>query len=123
MDDHQGADKPAVGDDGGAARTSQASPANLPESEVLAIARLANLDLDAEELARLTRDLGNILTYVRALEELDVSGIQPTAHVQIDRLPLRADELVPSLPRELALGEAPAIEADGFAVPAFVDEG
>lgn len=90
---------------------------------MLALARLARLDLSADETERLTRDLGRILTYMRALEELDVSGIPPTAHVQIDRLPLRPDEIEPSLPRELALREAPAIDADGFAVPAFVDEG
>ena len=38
-------------------------------------------------------------------------------------LPLRADEPRPSLPHELALREAPSVSQDGFAVPAFVEEG
>jgi aspartyl-tRNA(Asn)/glutamyl-tRNA(Gln) amidotransferase subunit C len=95
----------------------------IRRDEVLAIARLARLDLAPDEIQSLTRDLGRILSYVRTLEELDVSDIPPTAHVQIERLPLRPDELSPSLPRELALREAPSVQDDGFAVPAFVDEG
>ncbi|WP_437901335.1 Asp-tRNA(Asn)/Glu-tRNA(Gln) amidotransferase subunit GatC [Sorangium sp. So ce124] len=102
---------------------SNADSPPLHRDEALTIARLAHLDLSAEEIERLTGDLGNILSYVRQLEELDVSAVPPTAHVQIERLPLRADEEAPSLPREVALREAPRVEDDGFAVPAFVDEG
>jgi len=102
---------------------SPASPAPIHEDEVLRIARLAHLDLSPEEIARMTRELGNILSYVTQLEELDVSAVPATAHVQIERTPLRADVPHESLPRELALREAPKVSQDGFAVPAFVDEG
>jgi aspartyl-tRNA(Asn)/glutamyl-tRNA(Gln) amidotransferase subunit C len=95
----------------------------ITEEEVLAIAKLAHLELSREEIARMTRELGGILRYVKQLEELDVSAVPPTAHVQIEQLPLRADEARPSLPPELALREAPRVEGGGFAVPAFVDEG
>lgn len=97
------------------------SPITLEEAQK--IARLAHLDLAPEELAALTRDLGNILGYVKQLEALDLTGVEPTAHVQIDRLALREDEPHESLPRDLALREAPRVSMDGFAVPAFVDEG
>jgi aspartyl-tRNA(Asn)/glutamyl-tRNA(Gln) amidotransferase subunit C len=100
---------------------SESSP--ITEAEVLAIARLAHLDLTPQETERMTRELGGILTYVKQLEELDVASVPPTAHVQIERLPLRPDRVEPSLPRELALREAPKVLQDGFAVPAFVDEG
>src|SRR5512143_1711227 len=102
---------------------------NVPESppitaeEVRRIARLSHLDLTVEEVERLTHELGGILAYVKQLEELDTSAVPPTAHVQIDRAPLRADDPESSLPRDLALREAPKVAADGFAVPAFVDEG
>jgi aspartyl-tRNA(Asn)/glutamyl-tRNA(Gln) amidotransferase subunit C len=95
----------------------------ISAEEVLVIARLAHLDLTAEETARMTRELGGILDYVKQLGELDLADVPPTAHVQLERLPLRADEIEPSLPRELALREAPRVSQDGFAVPAFVDEG
>ena len=91
--------------------------------ETMAIARLAHLDFAPDELTRLTRELGEILAYVKQLEEVDVSGVEPTAHVQLERLPLREDDPAPSLARDLALREAPRVAQDGFAVPAFVDEG
>ena len=92
-------------------------------AEVIAVARLAHLDFTPEELEPLTRELGDILAYVKQLEQVDVTGVPPTAHVQLERLPLREDEPAPSLPRELALREAPRVVTEGFAVPAFVDEG
>lgn len=99
------------------------APLPVDLAEMRRIAALAHLELSPDELARVTRDLGRILQYVAQLSELDVSGVPPTAHVQIERLPLRADVPHVSLPRELALREAPAVSQGGFAVPAFVDEG
>jgi aspartyl-tRNA(Asn)/glutamyl-tRNA(Gln) amidotransferase subunit C len=100
-----------------------ADDALLAEDEVRALARLASLELDAAEIEPMRRDLARVLGYVRKLEELDVSGVAPTAHVQLERLPLRADEPRESLPHELAVREAPVVAEGGFAVPAFVDEG
>lgn len=98
-------------------------PPPLTRDEVLTIARLAHLDLAADEVDRMTRELGGILAYVKQLEEVDVTDVPPTAHVQLERLALRPDEPIASLPRDLALREAPRVADDGFAVPAFVDEG
>ena len=95
----------------------------ITRAEVLAIARLAHLDLSDEEVERMTRELGGILAYVRQLEEVDTASVPPTAHVQLDRLALRLDVPEESLPHDLALREAPRVSEDGFAVPAFVDEG
>ena len=99
------------------------SDAPITLDEVRVIARLAHLALTPAEEERMTRELGNVLAYVRTLQELDVTGVQPTAHVQLERLPLREDDPGESLPIELALREAPRVAMDGFAVPAFVDEG
>jgi aspartyl-tRNA(Asn)/glutamyl-tRNA(Gln) amidotransferase subunit C len=97
------------------------APITLAEAQ--AIARLAHLDVAPDELERLTHDLERILEHVGQLEELDLRDVEPTAHVQLERLPLRADDPAPSLSRAMALREAPRVAADGFAVPAFVDEG
>ncbi len=102
-------------------KPEDASP--ITTEEVRRIAGLAHLALSPEETERMTRELGDILAYVRQLEAIDVTGIPPTAHVQLDRLPLRPDEVHASLPHDLALAEAPRVSQDGFAVPAFVDEG
>jgi aspartyl-tRNA(Asn)/glutamyl-tRNA(Gln) amidotransferase subunit C len=103
--------------------THDDAPQAIQEDEVLAIAQLAHLRLSDGELERMTRELGSILAYMQELRALDVEGVAPTAHVQLSRLPLRADDQAPSLPQELALREAPEVLDGGFAVPAFVDEG
>lgn len=95
----------------------------LSEAQVRGIARLAHLELSPAEMEGMRRDLVNILAYVQQLSELDLTGVEPTAHVQIDALPLRPDIPAESLPHELALLEAPLVREEGFAVPAFVDEG
>jgi aspartyl-tRNA(Asn)/glutamyl-tRNA(Gln) amidotransferase subunit C len=95
----------------------------LSAAEVARIARLAHLDLSADELTRMARELGQILGYVRKLGEVDIDQVAPTAHVQLERLELRDDEPEESLPSELALREAPSVSQGGFSVPAFVDEG
>ncbi len=100
---------------------SSSPPINA--DEVRRIARLAHLPVSAEEVARFTRELGDVLAYMTQLAEVDVTGVPPTAHLEIERIALRADEVEASLPREVALREAPRVAMEGFAVPAFVDEG
>jgi len=81
------------------------------------------LELDDAELERVTAELGSIIGYIEQLKTVDVEGVPPTAHVQLDHMPLRQDTVAPSLERETVLAQAPAANADGFTVPAFVDEG
>jgi aspartyl-tRNA(Asn)/glutamyl-tRNA(Gln) amidotransferase subunit C len=97
-------------------------PPTITAEEVRRLARLAHLSFSPEDVERLTRELGAILSYVKQLDELDLTGVPATAHVLLDRLPLRPDEPEPSLPREVALREAPRVASEGFAVPGFLDE-
>ena len=85
------------------------------------VAHLARLSLSEEEEKKLGAQLSNILSYIEKLKEVDVSGVEPTAHA----FPLvnvtRPDELRPSLSHEDALRNAPA-EANGlFLVPKIVE--
>ena len=85
------------------------------------VAHLARLALAPDEAAKLGAQLEQILGYVRKLQELDVSQVEPTAHA----VPLvnvtRPDEVQPSLPREEALQNAPAQTNDLFVVPKIVE--
>jgi aspartyl-tRNA(Asn)/glutamyl-tRNA(Gln) amidotransferase subunit C len=85
------------------------------------VAHLARLELSPEEEQKLGAQLGSILTYIEKLKEVDVSGVEPTAHA----FPLvnvtRPDEVRPSLPHEEAMRNAPA-QANGlFLVPKIVE--
>ena len=96
---------------------------SVTRDDVLHVAALAKLRLSEDEIERMQRDLARILGYVELLGELSLDDVEPTAHVAVDRAPLRPDCIVPGLTREAALSEAPRTLEGGFAVPAFLDEG
>lgn len=87
------------------------------------LARLSRLALAPEEITHLSRDLGRILEYVAILEEADVEGLDPLSRVGRSDGARRADEPARSLGAQVATAEAPRKSDDGFAVPAFIDEG
>jgi aspartyl-tRNA(Asn)/glutamyl-tRNA(Gln) amidotransferase subunit C len=85
------------------------------------VAHLARLRLSPEEEQKLGAQLGNILGFMEKLKALDVTGVEPTAHVEPTVNVTRADEVRPSLPHEDALRNAPA-QANGlFLVPKIVE--
>jgi aspartyl-tRNA(Asn)/glutamyl-tRNA(Gln) amidotransferase subunit C len=91
------------------------------EIDVKYVAHLARLALTPEEEQKIGAQLGNILGYIEKLKEVDVSGVEPTAHA----FPLvnvtRPDAVRPSMSQEDALRNAPA-QANGlFIVPKIVD--
>jgi aspartyl-tRNA(Asn)/glutamyl-tRNA(Gln) amidotransferase subunit C len=89
----------------------------IDRSEVLHVARLARLRLSDEEVERMSRELSRVLDHIEKISELDLEDVPPTSHVVDVAGALRADEPRPSLPRDEALGSAPAVAADGFEVP------
>jgi aspartyl-tRNA(Asn)/glutamyl-tRNA(Gln) amidotransferase subunit C len=92
--------------------------ATLARAEVERIAALARLALSEEELALFGRQLGDILAWANAIQDLDTAGVPPTGPVAGDAR-LRADEPRPSLSRDEALGGAPDADRDAglFRVP------
>jgi aspartyl-tRNA(Asn)/glutamyl-tRNA(Gln) amidotransferase subunit C len=88
---------------------------------VLHVAKLASLSLSDGEVNRFAVELGRIVAHVEQLDVLDTRDVAATAHLQNDRGAWRADEVRPGLSRDEALSQAPSVEADGFAVPTFVE--
>jgi aspartyl-tRNA(Asn)/glutamyl-tRNA(Gln) amidotransferase subunit C len=89
--------------------------------DVKYVAHLARLSLSPEEEQTIGKQLGNILSYIEKLNEVDVTGVEPTAHA----FPLvnvtRADEVRPSITNEDALRNAPAKANGLFIVPKIVE--
>lgn len=85
------------------------------------VAKLARIELAPEEERRLGAQLGNILGYVAKLKEVDVTGVEPTAHP----FPLvnvtRPDEPAESLSHEEAMRNAPSKAGGLFMVPKIVE--
>jgi aspartyl-tRNA(Asn)/glutamyl-tRNA(Gln) amidotransferase subunit C len=95
--------------------------ASLSKEEVQEIALLARLAFTSEETERLRGELGAILSYMEALQEVDVTGVEPMTHAVPMHLRLRPDEVEPSLPAEQAVAGAPASRDTYFEVPRIID--
>jgi len=89
----------------------------LSQQEVEHIARLARLELTAEQKERYRGQLSSILDYISKLRELDTTDVPPTAGGGLTRMPLRADEPRPGLSTDELLKNAPQTEADQFKIP------
>ena len=89
--------------------------------DVKYVAHLARLSLSAEEERNISAQLGDILGYIEKLKEVDVAGVEPTAHA----FPLvnvtRPDEVRPSISNEEALRNAPTAANGLFIVPKIVE--
>ncbi|HEY1450819.1 MAG TPA: Asp-tRNA(Asn)/Glu-tRNA(Gln) amidotransferase subunit GatC [Solirubrobacteraceae bacterium] len=89
----------------------------IDRDEVLHVARLARLALGEDELEPMARELSAVLDHIAKIGELELADVAPTTHVVELTGALRPDEPRPSLPREVALAQAPAVGGDGFLVP------
>ena len=76
-------------------------PMSQNQLDVRYVAGLARLELSDEEIAEFQPQLNAIMEHVEALKELDIEGIEPTAHAApvFDRM--RNDEPHTSLPQLL----------------------
>jgi aspartyl-tRNA(Asn)/glutamyl-tRNA(Gln) amidotransferase subunit C len=91
------------------------------EIDVKYVANLARLALTPDEEKQLGAQLGSILGYIEKLRELDVTGVEPTAHAVPMVNITCADEIRPSLDHEAALRNAPRQAGGLFIVPKIVE--
>lgn len=92
-----------------------------PSLDIRAVAHLARLELTPEEESRFGAQLEGILRHVEQLQQVDVTGVEPTAHALPRVNVTRADVVQPSLPVAAALRNAPARSQDLFVVPKIVE--
>jgi aspartyl-tRNA(Asn)/glutamyl-tRNA(Gln) amidotransferase subunit C len=84
-------------------------------------ARLARLHLSEEEIAKFQAQLSHVLKYVEKLKQVDVSGVEPTAHASAVFNVFRKDEPHRSFTTAEALANAPR-QANGlFIVPKVIE--
>ena len=96
----------------------------ITESEIRYVADLANLKLTETEIARLAKDMDEILTHMDALKELDTSNVDPMAQVLYqseETATLRVDEIRPPIGNEAALANAPLAGAGYYKVPRVIE--
>lgn len=96
----------------------------LTTDEVRYVADLANLRLSDEEIVRMSHDLGDILTYIEQLNELDTKSVEPMAQVLYEAdetATLREDRPHSPLTNDEALANAPLSGAGYYKVPKVIE--
>lgn len=90
-------------------------------ADVEHVARLARLELSADEKKLFAGQMGAILGYVDKLKELDTDGIVPTSHAVPMENAFREDTVQPAIGLEKALANAPERAGSFFAVPKVIE--
>ena len=101
---------------------------SVSTDEVLRVAELANLELTADEVPRMQRDLNAILGHIAQLNELDTTGVprwrrwaRCWARSRAAGASLRADAVRPSLDRAAVMAAAPESDGRFFKVPKVIE--
>lgn len=95
---------------------------SLTPADVAWIANLARLALTEEELEAYRTQLSAVLDYAARLNELDLTGVEPSAHAVARQNVWREDVVEPSLPLEDVLFNAAATAQDQFLIQSVLDE-
>ena len=92
----------------------------ITPEEISHVANLARLQLSSEEVEAMAGQLGDLLSYMAKLNELDTEGITPTTHAISIVNAFREDVVKPSLDREKTLSNGPQQDGEFFVVPRII---
>jgi aspartyl-tRNA(Asn)/glutamyl-tRNA(Gln) amidotransferase subunit C len=94
---------------------------SVDSAVVRRIAHLSRIAVEETEVARLKGEINNILSFVEALAEVDVEGVEPIASVLPMQMKKRADVVTDGGIADDVLANAPAREDHYFVVPKVVE--
>ena len=92
------------------------------EIDIAKVARLARLELTADELELYGAQLEVILDHAARVQALDTDGVAPTSHPLPSTNSFRDDEVAPSLDHDEVMAQAPDPVDGYFAVPRILAE-
>jgi aspartyl-tRNA(Asn)/glutamyl-tRNA(Gln) amidotransferase subunit C len=93
----------------------------LSLEDVRKVSRLARLSLTPAEEQRFTTQLGQILSYMDILAEVETAASARAASASGNENIFRDDVVQPSLPRTEALANAPKQDGKYFLVPQIIE--
>jgi aspartyl-tRNA(Asn)/glutamyl-tRNA(Gln) amidotransferase subunit C len=94
---------------------------SAPQLDVRYVADLVRLKLTDEEIAELQPQLDHVLSYIAQLNEVNVDGIEPTAHASAVYNVFRADIPRDCFTQEQATANAPHSGSGLFLVPKVLE--
>ncbi|MSO77343.1 MAG: Asp-tRNA(Asn)/Glu-tRNA(Gln) amidotransferase subunit GatC [Alphaproteobacteria bacterium] len=93
----------------------------IDKATVAKVAALARMRVPEAELDALTGELGQIISWVEQLAEVDTTGVEPMTSVVAVDLPRRPDAVTDGGYCEKVLANAPQGMAGFFAVPKVIE--
>ena len=93
----------------------------VDEATVRRIARLARIKVTDAEAKALEKELSGILDWVKQLDEVDTSGVEPLTAVVSTSLKMREDRVTDGGIADDVVANAPAREDHFFVVPKVVE--
>lgn len=84
-------------------------------------AHLARIELQPNELEKLSRQLHDILGFIDKLSRLNTEEVEPTSHILPISNVLREDKTQICLTAEKALENAPSKKGNFFSVPKIIE--
>ena len=93
----------------------------VDEDRVRRIARLARIKVTDAEAKALEAELSGILDWVKQLDEVDTSGVEPMTAVVSTSLKMREDRVTDGGIADDVVANAPAREDHFFVVPKVVE--
>jgi aspartyl-tRNA(Asn)/glutamyl-tRNA(Gln) amidotransferase subunit C len=89
-------------------------------ADVRHVAKLARLDLPEQKLQKFTQQLEPILEYVAKINQVNMAGAEPMAHVLPVSNVFREDLAQPGMPLDKVLQNAPETDGPFFKVPKVI---
>jgi aspartyl-tRNA(Asn)/glutamyl-tRNA(Gln) amidotransferase subunit C len=93
----------------------------LDNAEILKIAKLARLQVNANQVDDYADSISSILDLVDAMQKVDTDGVEPLANPLDAEQRLRADEVTANNQRDDYMAIAPKAEAGLFLVPKVIE--
>ena len=94
---------------------------SLTIDDVKKVARLARLEVSAQEAQTAQAQLTNIFGLIAEMQAVDTTGIVPMSHAQDVMQRLREDKVTEGDQRELFQSIAPQVEAGLYLVPQVIE--
>jgi aspartyl-tRNA(Asn)/glutamyl-tRNA(Gln) amidotransferase subunit C len=94
---------------------------NVDEATVRRIARLARIKVTSQEAKGLEKELTGILDWVKMLDEVDTTNVEPMTRVVPIELRQREDKITDGEIAEQVTKNAPKVEDHFFVVPKVVE--
>ncbi len=85
------------------------------------VAHLARIELQPNELERLSGQLHDILGFIDKISDLNIENVAPASHILPISNVLREDKPHTSLTPERALENAPSKKGNFFSVPKIIE--